>query len=230
MPGIAGGLPTDCCARHERLKTLKEWTPVQPLLLGQMHAGLVCARARRQKLRHQMALEMSEDPVLLRLARLTGLNLISICGLASAIGDVHRSANPRKLVAYLGLNPSVAQSGNWEGGGAVKRHGRGAIRALLVQASQRLLQVENPLRKWGLSLALRRERNKAAVAMARKLAVAAWHALMDHPIGTIDNAVRLETKVFKLATDLGVSTLRSLGFPSKKDFVQKKLCVLKSYP
>jgi len=214
----------------DRLRTLKAWSPVQLLLLEQMHAGLVCARARRQKLRHQMALEMAADPELLRLARLTGLNLISIYGLASAIGDIHRFANPKKLVAYLGLNPSVSQSGNWEGGGSLKRHGRGPIRALLIQASQRLLQVENPLRKWGLSLALRSGRNKAAVAIARKLAVATWHILMGHPIGSVDNEARLETKVFKLATDLGVATVRSLGFHSKNDFVQKKLYVLKSYP
>jgi hypothetical protein len=33
-----------------------------------------------------------------------------------------------------------------------------------------------------------------------------------------------------LATDLGIPTLRSLGFDSKDDFVQKKLYILKSYP
>jgi transposase len=213
-----------------RLKALKEWTPIQLLLLEQMHVGLVCARARRQKLRHQMALEMAGDPELLRLARLTGLNLITIYGMTSAIGDVRRFANPKKLVAYLGLNPSVAQSGNWQGSGALKRHGRGALRALLVQAAQRLLQVENPLQKWGLALSMRRGRNKAAVAIARKLAVAIWHILMGHPIGAVDNLQRLETKIFKLATDLGVSTLKSLGFPSKDDFVQKKLYVLQNYP
>jgi transposase len=213
-----------------RLKALKDWTPIQLLLLEQMHAGLVCARARRQKLRHQMALEMADDPELLRLARLTGLNLITIYGMTSAIGDIHRFANPKKLVAYLGLNPSVAQSGNWQGSGALKRHGRGALRALLVQAAQRLLHVENPLQKWGLALSMRRGRNKAAVAIARKLTVAIWHILMGHPIGAVDNLQRLETKIFKLATDLGVSTLKSLGFPSKDDFVQKKLYVLQNYP
>ena len=53
-----------------------------------------------------MAREISEDPTLLKLARLTGLGLVSIYGLACAIGDIGRSANPKKLVAYLGLNPS----------------------------------------------------------------------------------------------------------------------------
>ena len=99
-----------------------------------------------------------------------------------------------------------------------------------MQTAKSLLQVENPLRKWGLALAMRRGRNKAAVALARKLAVAAWHVLMGHPIGAIDSKERLHGKVFKLATELGISTIRCLGFDSKDDFIQKKLYVLKSYP
>lgn len=227
---LAPGFRLTAPGTFERLKALKDWTPVQLLLLEQMHLGLVCARSRRQKLRHQMALEMAADPELLRLARLTGLNLITIYGVVSAIGDIRRFANSKKLVAYLGLNPSVSQSGNWSGGGALKRHGRSSIRAILVQASQRLLQVDNPLRKWALALSLRRGRNKAVVAIARKLTVAIWHILMGHPIGAIDSEPRLHTKVFKLATELGIPTLRSLGFTSKDDFVQKKLYILKCYP
>jgi transposase len=214
----------------QRLLALKDWSPLQRLLLEQMHLALLCARARRQKLRQQMAREISEDPMLFKLGRLTGLGLVSIYGLACAIGEIARFANPKKLVAYLGLNPSVCQSGNWQGEGALKRHGHGPIRALLVQAAKRLLQVENPLRKWGLALALRRGRNKAAVALARKLAVAAWHLLMGHPIGAIDSEERLHSKVFKLATELGIPTIRCLGFDSKEDFMQRKLYVLKNYP
>jgi predicted methyltransferase len=73
-------------------------------------------------------------------------------------------------------------------------------------------------------------RNKAAVALARKLAVAAWHVLMGHRIGAIDSEERLHSKVSKLATELGIPAIRSLGFDSKDDFIQKKLYVLKSYP
>src|SRR5206468_9965308 len=84
---------------------------------------------------------------LLRLTRLCGINLITFYGLIAAIGDINRFANSRKLVAYLGLNPSVCQSGEWEGATALKRHGRGAIRALLIQSANKLLQVNNPLQK-----------------------------------------------------------------------------------
>lgn len=214
----------------ERLLALRSWTPIQRLLLEQIHQSLVDARARRSVLRRQMALDLEQDEFLMRLWRLTGLSLITIYGLVSAIGDIRRFSHSRKLVAYFGLNPSTSQSGKWEGGGALKRHGRGAIRALLVQAAKRLLHVPNPLQKWGLALAMRRGRNRAAVTVARKLTVAIWHVLMGHSIGTIDSETRLHTKIHKLATILGIKTLRALGYESKLHFTQKRLYLLKSFP
>ncbi|MFL6597469.1 MAG: hypothetical protein ACJ8KF_05835, partial [Chthoniobacterales bacterium] len=65
-------------------------------------------------------------------------------------------------------------------------HGRGALRALLIQSGKKLLEVNNPLQKWGLAVASRRGRNKAAVAVARKLCVALWHVLMGHAIGALE--------------------------------------------
>ena len=38
-----------------KLLRLKEWSPVQKLLLEQLHSGLVAARVRRSKLRQFMA-------------------------------------------------------------------------------------------------------------------------------------------------------------------------------
>src|SRR4029077_12772781 len=112
---------------------------------------------------------------------------------------IKRFATARKLSAYFGLNPSVEQSGNYEGDTALKRHGRGAIRALLVQSAKKLLQVDNPLQKWGLAVAMRRGRNKAAVAVARKLCVAVWHVMQGHLIGAIDSAALLPTKHYNMA-------------------------------
>jgi hypothetical protein len=62
----------------------------------------------------------------------------------------------------------------------------GALRALLIQSGKKLLEVNNPLQKWGLAVAARRGRNRAAVAVARKLCVALWHVMMGHAIGTLD--------------------------------------------
>jgi transposase len=212
-----------------RLLERGNWTAAQQMLLQQLHGGLVGARVRRQQLRHYMAQEILADKELLRLTRLCGISLITLYGLIAAIGDITRFSTARKLSAYFGLNPSVEQSGEYEGPTALKRHGRGAIRALLVQSAKKLLQVDNPLQKWGLAVAARRGRNKAAVAVARKLCVAVWHVMQGHVIGAIERMDTLHTKIHKLATELGVPTIKELGFETKEAFVQKKLYLLRSY-
>src|SRR2546425_7804836 len=212
-----------------RLLKLREWTPARRMLLQQLHGSLLAARARRTMLRRHMAQEIVAEEALLRLTRLCGINLITLYGVVAAVGDVRRFTHSKKLVAYLGLNPSVSQSGNFEGSGALRRHGRGALRALLIQSGKKLLEVNNSLQKWGLAVAARRGRNKAAVAVARKLCVALWHVMQGHVIGAIERMDTLHTKLHKLATELGVPTIKQLGYETKEAFVQKKLCLLRSY-
>ena len=125
----------------------------------------------------------------------------------AVIGDIKRFAKSKNLVAYLGLNPSVVQSGNFEGSTALRAQGRGSLRALLIQASKRLLTTVNPLQKWGLAVAVRRGANKAAVAVARKLTVAVWHVPQGHWNKALEETPTLRTKLHKLATELGVATL-----------------------
>jgi transposase len=213
-----------------RLLTLQEWSPRQRLLLTEMHGSLIAARERRTRLRRMMALEIDETPDFLRLYKLAGLNLVTTYALVAIIGDIRRFATSKNLVSYLGLNPSVVESGNFAGGGALHGHGRGSLRALLIQASKRLLSCVNPLQKWGLSVALRRGTNKAAVAVARKLTVAVWHVLMGHWNKALEESTTLLTKLTKLATELGLPTLKELGYASKLAFQEQKLEVLRTHP
>lgn len=70
-------------------------------------------------------------------------------------------------------------------------------------------------------MALRRVVNKAAVAVARKLTVAIWHVLQGHWNKTLDETTTPLTKLRKLATDLGLSTLKELGYASKIAFQEQ---------
>jgi transposase len=214
----------------DRLLALKDWSTRQKLLLTEMHGSLIAIRERRQRLRRMMALEIEEQPDILRLYKLAGLNLVTIYALIAIIGDINRFATSKKLVSYLGLNPSVIESGKTDNSGGLHQHGRGSLRALLIQASKRLLTTHNPLQKWGLSVALRRGTNKAAVAVARKLTVAVWHVLKGHWNQLLEETTTLLTKLTKLATELGVQTLKELGYASKIAFQDQKLHVLRTHP
>src|SRR5438045_4297451 len=92
-----------------RLLALREWTPARRMLLEQLHGSLVAARARRTLLRRHMAQEIVAEETLLRLTRLCGINLVTLYGVVAAVGEVRRFPRSKKLVAYLGRNPSVSR-------------------------------------------------------------------------------------------------------------------------
>jgi hypothetical protein len=53
--------------------------------------------------------------------------------------------------------------------------------------------------------------------------------MQGHIIGAIERMDTLHTKLHQLATELGVPTIKELGFETKEAFVQKKLYILRSY-
>jgi transposase len=95
----------------------------------------------------------------------------------AAIGDISRFPHPKKLAAYLGLNPSTRQSAGHCYHGRITKQGNAHARWLLVQAAQHLGQYRGPLGQTMRSLVKRKNRNVAVVACARKLAVLLWHVL-----------------------------------------------------
>ena len=113
-----------------------------------------------------------------RLMTITGVHVTVAVGLLAAIGDISRFASPEKLVSYLGLNPSVRQSGNGPAHhGRITKQGRAHARGMLVEAAWAAGRAPGPLRAFFVRIQSRRGKQVAAVATARKIAVLAWHLL-----------------------------------------------------
>jgi transposase len=107
-----------------------------------------------------------------------GIDMVVGVGLAAAIGDVARFASAEKLVAYLGLNPSVRRSGEGPARhGRIAKQGRGHARGMLVEAAWAAARSPGPFRAFFRRVSARRGQHVAAVATARKLAVLAWRLL-----------------------------------------------------
>jgi transposase len=53
-----------------------------------------------------------DDPNVTRLMTIPGIDMVVAVGLMAAIGKVELFDKPDKLAAYIGLNPSVHQSGD----------------------------------------------------------------------------------------------------------------------
>ncbi len=119
-----------------------------------------------------------DDPDVRRLMTIGGVNSIVAASVLAAIGDITRFSSPEKLVSYLGLNPSVHQSGDRPAfHGHITRQGRGHARAMLVEAAWSLAPAPGPLRAFFQRISAKRGKQVAAVATARKLAVLVWHML-----------------------------------------------------
>ncbi|MEH6579519.1 MAG: transposase [Amphritea sp.] len=77
------------------------------------------------------------------------------------------------MSAYIGLVPSIKQSGETEYRGRIIKEGDRLLRWLLVEAANVLLtqcHQDSALKRWGLKLAKRKGGSKARVAVVRKLA------------------------------------------------------------
>jgi transposase len=118
------------------------------------------------------------EPDALRLMSLPGFGHVTAIALLGVIGDVHRFPTPRHLVGYLGLDPRVRQSGAKPAKhGRISKQGPGDVRGLLVEAAWHAARTAGPLPAFHQRVAARRGANIATVAVARKLAIIAWHLL-----------------------------------------------------
>ena len=126
----------------------------------------------------ELARDALADANVKRLMTIPGIDLVVAVGLIAAIGPVKRFAGPDRLVAYLGLNPSVHQSGEGRPRhGRITKQGRSHARTMLVEAAWQAVRGPGPLRAFFQRVSTRRGPHIAAVAVARKLAVIISHLL-----------------------------------------------------
>ncbi len=199
------------------------WSDMQTILLTDSFKQLWQNESRRKQLEELMVKELLKRPEWSRLWQLMGIRHIVAFALMAMIGDVHRFPTAKKLVGYFGLSPRKVQSGNnakgYERG--IGKTGRGDVRALLTQAAQNaMVQRSSPLHKWGWKLAMKKDRNVAVSAVARKLTVSIWHLLKGHFTALTELSKHLEIKLLKIATLLGKETLKASGFKNRDAFIQ----------
>jgi transposase len=122
-----------------------------------------------------IAREALRSPDARRLMTVPGVNVICAASFLAAIGDVRRFRSARQLVAYLGLDPRVRQSGTEPArSGRISKRGSASARWALVEAAWNVARQPGALRAFYERIRARRGHGKAVVATARKLAVLFW--------------------------------------------------------
>jgi transposase len=137
--------------------------------------------AARQKLREQfMVLQgkllsiVKDDPVCRRLMTVPGVGPVVALAFKATIDIPARFKNSKAVGPSLGLTPRLHQSGEDYCVGRVSLCGDAMMRTLLYEAAQVLLTVVKKwswLKAWAMNVAKRRGRQRATVALARRLAV-----------------------------------------------------------
>jgi len=121
-----------------------------------------------------------QTPVVDLLWSIPGIGLLIATALVAFVGDIHRFPSGRHFASYLGLTPREYSSGMKRRLGRISKRGDAYIRMLLIHGARSILchakkaKEHDRLRTWALELERRVGHNKAAVALANKLARIAW--------------------------------------------------------
>jgi transposase len=167
----------------ERVKTL----PLPAALLEEIAPLLVLLETLNEQIAQadRKLEEMVEsDAAVKLLTSVPGVGKVTATAFVAAIDEVARFDSAKEVRSYFGLVPREFSSGEKQMRGHVSKAGSKRIRSLLVEVAWGIMcrksepQTEE-LRAWAMKIALRRGRQIAAVALARKLAGILYAMLRD---------------------------------------------------
>jgi transposase len=194
-------------AAHERyLRELVLPHPAMKLILEEYLQGIAAAgeRIERCELGMRDLLEKWRlAPAVRALMAMKGFQTVAAMILVSELGEMHRFAHPRQVMAYLGLVPTENTSSDTRRQGRITKCGNAHARWLLVECAQHYAtppkvsahlsrrqegqphevcaiswRAQNRLHHRYMRLLGRRlQRNKAMVALARELCGFIWELL-----------------------------------------------------
>lgn len=153
---------------------------IERTILDQLLGQLEVITQQRDETDRLIARLAEPDSQITRLMQISGINYFTAFALLAAIGDIRRFSSPDKLTAYMGLVPSLHQSGNYSHTGHITKAGNSQIRWLMVEAAWNAVRWEPHWRKVYDRIKQRRGSSIAIVAVARKLLVVVWHLLHNH--------------------------------------------------
>ncbi len=152
-------------------------SPVEKLAIELDLDTIDLANAQRERLETLMTQEALKDDRVPFLMQLPGIASIGALTILGAIGPIERFPTAKDLVGYSGLGGRVHDSGQKHSTGKITKAGRRDLRHVMVNAAQVAARTDDFWKAELARLEPRIGRNKAIVAIARKLLVVVWHVL-----------------------------------------------------
>src|SRR6266851_2603995 len=154
LPPVSREIVTDCLASIDAL------APVIERLDGELH-------------QHAKA-----DPRVKILRTLPGVGEFTALVMLAEIGDITRFGSARKLASWAGLTPTVRGSDLTVRHGNISKQGSAWLRWVMNQAAQTAKRSPDFAATYS-SIAKRRGKKIATIAISRKLLTRAWHLLAE---------------------------------------------------
>ena len=166
------------------LPGLSELAPeLPPVLLPALTLIADEIRLLDQKVRdidRQLKALLADSDAARSLLSVPGIGVITASAMLAFVGSPGRFRSCRAYASYLGLTPSEHSSGDRQHLGAIHKGGDAYLRTLLIHGARAVLLAArrkarpDRLDTWALTLHQRRGHNRAATALANKLARIAW--------------------------------------------------------
>ena len=126
--------------RLDDLKALRQMErnrldTADPAVHGSLHAVLTMLDEQIQATEAALSQYIDDDPDLRKrrdlLVSIKGISDLTAARLMAELGDIDRFGDVRALVAFVGLNPALRQSGTWRGHVRISKIGSTILRAAL---------------------------------------------------------------------------------------------------
>jgi transposase len=146
---------------------------LERIVLPMLEAWLA-VRARVAQLSKQLIASARTSEQCQLLMSIPGIGVVTASSFIAAIEDPANFAKSRSVGAWIGLTTRRHQSGEVDYAGRISKRGDTHLRALLYEAAMVILTrttADSALRVWGLKLREMAGFKRAAMAVARKLAV-----------------------------------------------------------
>lgn len=162
-------------------------------------ATLDFAQSQIQVLEVELGKIALQDARVPLLVQLPGFGMLNALTILAAIGDITRFPESDQLVGYAGLGARVHASGKLHTTGRITKAGRKDLRWAMVQAARHARTCSPKWQREFERLEPRLGRNKATVAIARKLLVVVWHILTKEAADRFADPQRVANSFFALA-------------------------------
>jgi len=154
-----------------------EMDPVDRCILDTHLRHMECLNGEVGVLDSRIASHAMESEDALLLMTMTGIDYYGAMLIAGEIGEIQRFPSPKRFVSWIGLCPSLHQSGSSTHLGRMKKDSNRRVRWMLVQAARSASRTDPRMRQLYERIASRQGDAKAVIRVANKMATIIWHML-----------------------------------------------------